>query len=90
MGPQKHEKRPLPPEGTGGGASDAISDETLELAVHRSLRAEIPPCVRGILATTVSPELVELQVFHYGAVSQLAACPATPGASRAIRSAQRT
>ena len=48
------------------------SDEALELAIHRCLRAEVPPCVRGILAPTVSPELVELQVFHYGSVSQLA------------------
>ncbi len=48
-----------------------ISEEALELAIHRSLRAEIPPCVRGILATTISPELIELQVFHFGALSQL-------------------
>ena len=47
-------------------------EEALELAIHRSLRAEVPPSVRGIVVANMSPDLVELQVFHYGPVSELA------------------
>ena len=45
-------------------------DEALELAIHRALRGEVPPCVRAIVAN-LSREAIALRVFHYGQPSQL-------------------
>ena len=37
--------------------------EALELALHRALRAEVPPSVRAIVATELSTASIKLDVF---------------------------
>ena len=46
--------------------------EALELALHRALRGEVPPCVRAIVATELSSARIELDVFSASAGEELA------------------
>jgi hypothetical protein len=46
--------------------------ETLELALHRALRGEVPPCVRAIVATELSSASIKLDVFSSSPCEELA------------------
>ena len=41
------------------------------LRIGKGLRAEVPPCVRAIVAVQMSLDAVMLHVFHYGPVLPL-------------------